>query len=245
MRQMYPSLTLISGLFTVCTASTESINSGIKELPAEAWVAQRAAPLPPSELPAEAWLAQRAAHWANMYLPGRAPANSTCQKALRAMAESLAGDGTLWAAKFVDSWAKVPDGLYVGNWALEGVFDECISASSPDRSIRGKFCRVSVFDNATAGGQLRGDGGCGGGGGPSTPARRCGSPPGSSPRPPRPTAPACPTPAPSSTCRRACRQRWRARPWGCAASSAKRWTTPWNTPRGTSPSSHSSVSSCS
>ncbi|XP_037787262.1 nose resistant to fluoxetine protein 6-like [Penaeus monodon] len=73
--------------------------------------------------PAKAWLSQRAARWANMYLPGTAPENSTCQRALQALAASLADNTTLWAAKFVDSWAKVPDGLYSGNWALEGVYD--------------------------------------------------------------------------------------------------------------------------
>lgn len=45
----------------------------------------------------------------------------------------------------VDSWAKVPDGLYSGNWALEGVYDECVGASSPDGDVWGKFCRVFVL----------------------------------------------------------------------------------------------------
>ncbi|XP_047498089.1 nose resistant to fluoxetine protein 6-like isoform X1 [Penaeus chinensis] len=110
--------------------------------------------------PAKAWLSHRAAHWANMYLPGTAPENSTCQRALQAMAASLADNTTLWAAKFVDSWAKVPDGLYMGNWALEGVYDECVGASSPDGGVRGKFCRVFVFENGSREG-ARTDGGCG------------------------------------------------------------------------------------
>ncbi|XP_063590278.1 nose resistant to fluoxetine protein 6-like [Penaeus indicus] len=110
--------------------------------------------------PAKAWLSQRAAHWANMYLPGTAPENSMCQRALQAMAASLADNTTLWAAKFVDSWAKVPDGLYMGNWALEGVYDECVGASSPDGGVRGKFCRVFVFKNDSREG-VRTDGGCG------------------------------------------------------------------------------------
>nr|XP_027214734.1 nose resistant to fluoxetine protein 6-like [Penaeus vannamei] len=112
--------------------------------------------------PAKAWLSQRAAHWANMYLPGTAPENSTCQRALQAMAASLADNSTLWAAKIVDSWAKVPDGLYSGNWALEGVYDECVGASSPDGDVWGKFCRVFVSKNRSQEGG-RHEGGCGAG----------------------------------------------------------------------------------
>nr|XP_027228813.1 uncharacterized protein LOC113820669 [Penaeus vannamei] len=116
---------------------------------------------PPTD-PAKAWLSQRAAHWANMYLPGTAPENSTCQRALQAMAASLADNSTLWAAKIVDSWAKVPDGLYSGNWALEGVYDECVGASSPDGDVWGKFCRVFVSKNRSQE-SGRHEGGCGAG----------------------------------------------------------------------------------
>ncbi|XP_037787259.1 nose resistant to fluoxetine protein 6-like isoform X2 [Penaeus monodon] len=60
----------------------------------------------------------------------------------------------------VDSWAKVPDGLYSGNWALEGVYDECVGASSPDGGVRGKFCRVFVGENGSRD-RVRTDGGRG------------------------------------------------------------------------------------
>ncbi|XP_063845290.1 nose resistant to fluoxetine protein 6-like isoform X2 [Scylla paramamosain] len=58
------------------------------------------------------------------------------------MFDSLTDNTTSWAAKMVDAWGKTSDGISFGNWMYTGIYDECLSATSPNEKLRGKYCQV-------------------------------------------------------------------------------------------------------
>uniref|UniRef100_A0A0P4VZY1 Uncharacterized protein n=1 Tax=Scylla olivacea TaxID=85551 RepID=A0A0P4VZY1_SCYOL len=49
-----------------------------------------------------------------------------------------------WPAFMVDSWGKNTDGLLFGN-KYNGLYDECVTASSPDSTIKGKYCKIHAY----------------------------------------------------------------------------------------------------
>ncbi|XP_059481900.1 O-acyltransferase like protein-like [Neocloeon triangulifer] len=49
-----------------------------------------------------------------------------------------------WALKMIDATTKYPDGIAYGNWDQMGHWDECLSVSSDDASIKGQYCRVTL-----------------------------------------------------------------------------------------------------
>ncbi|KAK3870503.1 hypothetical protein Pcinc_024281 [Petrolisthes cinctipes] len=79
-----------------------------------------------------------------LYLPVHVQPESSCGQALSTMSASLTDNNTFWAArsKLVDSWGKSSDGLLAGNIILDGMYDECVTTSNPDHTIRGKYCKI-------------------------------------------------------------------------------------------------------
>jgi len=56
-----------------------------------------------------------------------------------------------WALRMIDASTKFPDGLLYGHWDHLGHWDECLSVSSDDATIKGRFCRTTLvaFFNQT------------------------------------------------------------------------------------------------
>ncbi|KAK4324809.1 hypothetical protein Pmani_004576 [Petrolisthes manimaculis] len=78
-----------------------------------------------------------------LYLPVHVQPESSCGQALSTMNASLTDTTTFWAAMMVDSWGKSGDGLLVNNInTLDGMYDECVTTSNPDHTIRGKYCKI-------------------------------------------------------------------------------------------------------
>jgi len=50
-----------------------------------------------------------------------------------------------WALRMIDASTKFPDGLLYGHWDHLGHWDECLSVSSDDALITGKFCRATLI----------------------------------------------------------------------------------------------------
>lgn len=97
-------------------------------------------PLPLSALE---YVQQTAAENAVQYLPVAVSPTSPCGRALSTMVKDLQRNLT-WPAFMVDSWGKNTDGLLFGN-KYNGLYDECVTASSPDSTIKGKYCKIHAY----------------------------------------------------------------------------------------------------
>ncbi|XP_063860044.1 nose resistant to fluoxetine protein 6-like isoform X6 [Scylla paramamosain] len=86
------------------------------------------------------YVQQTAAENAVHYLPVAVSPTSPCGRALSTMVEDLQRNLT-WPAFMMDSWGKNTDGILSGN-KYNGLYDECVTAASPDSTIKGKYCRI-------------------------------------------------------------------------------------------------------
>ncbi|XP_063860036.1 uncharacterized protein LOC135100742 isoform X3 [Scylla paramamosain] len=89
------------------------------------------------------YVQQTAAENAVQYLPVAVSPTSPCGRALSTMVKDLQRNLT-WPAFMVDSWGKNTDGLLFGN-KYNGLYDECVTASSPDSTIKGKYCKIHAY----------------------------------------------------------------------------------------------------
>ncbi|XP_071536057.1 nose resistant to fluoxetine protein 6-like [Panulirus ornatus] len=93
---------------------------------------------------------ERTLNLARYYLPDLDMVSDPCKSDVRAFYRSFL-QKKLWAAKMVDSWGKLPDGVLDGNMQAFGSLDECLSIHvEPEGSnhFKGQYCVIS-FKNAT------------------------------------------------------------------------------------------------
>ncbi|XP_066945965.1 nose resistant to fluoxetine protein 6-like [Macrobrachium rosenbergii] len=95
---------------------------------------------------------------ADLYLPSRNRTivkNEQCVEDVKAIYEPQTDEQWSVAFQMIDSWGKVPDGLFGGNTLAPGAFDECVSLRlgtnatiSKAGGYKGKYCTLHLQNGA-------------------------------------------------------------------------------------------------